>query len=480
MNVIKALEILGLKRNATSNEIKLAYRDLAKVWHPDRFPNDLRLRQRGEETLKIINEAYQTLQSYGLQSEPGTDQRPQAANQAGRNPSPCLICGKPGFSACWQCWDFLADQFPSRWKYKAILSGNDILKSAVAIQGMVTSWNRLLVSRLEVTGMNPFKTRFDKGVEGMLQSFTLFDRMKEASQEFPRAIVMLATISIAQNDMDRILADDTLSEIHESARALSQALTPLHGAIATALQEEECKSEETAFQTQALLRKLTEIFEGWKPILKSLAVAHALHIYAKYLVVTSATNRAPVAVAYCEDHWCHHLARPHTTSNTISNHRASAETTTVSKRQTGSENVGAWLIGIALAIGLFSVVMERLTANKNSVGYVVDHPTTQQNAPPQSAEPNETARPQNEPPAVSTSYLCNLASFRKQMIEDEIDQVEQRHGDEFDKDAARKRVQAIPDATLEAQRQEALAFTRKVYRDARKSEVCPQAAHDAP
>ncbi len=56
-------EILELEPGASPEEVKRAYRDLAKVWHPDRFPNDPRLQLRAQEKLKEINEAYEQLQS---------------------------------------------------------------------------------------------------------------------------------------------------------------------------------------------------------------------------------------------------------------------------------------------------------------------------------------------------------------------------------------------------------------------------------
>jgi curved DNA-binding protein CbpA len=59
----EALDVLALRPGATPSEIKEAYRDLVKVWHPDRFGNDLRLREKAERQLKLINEAYRTLQS---------------------------------------------------------------------------------------------------------------------------------------------------------------------------------------------------------------------------------------------------------------------------------------------------------------------------------------------------------------------------------------------------------------------------------
>ena len=63
MLATQAFEVLALRPGATSSEIKEAYRDLVKVWHPDRFGNDGRLREKAEHQLKLINEAYRTLQS---------------------------------------------------------------------------------------------------------------------------------------------------------------------------------------------------------------------------------------------------------------------------------------------------------------------------------------------------------------------------------------------------------------------------------
>jgi molecular chaperone DnaJ len=50
-------DILGVSRNATQDEIKRAYRTLAKKYHPDRNPND----KSAGEKLKSINEAYGVL-----------------------------------------------------------------------------------------------------------------------------------------------------------------------------------------------------------------------------------------------------------------------------------------------------------------------------------------------------------------------------------------------------------------------------------
>jgi hypothetical protein len=59
----KAYELLGLKPGVSSGELKAAHRDLAKVWHPDRFVHDPRLQEKAQEKLKEINEAYELLSS---------------------------------------------------------------------------------------------------------------------------------------------------------------------------------------------------------------------------------------------------------------------------------------------------------------------------------------------------------------------------------------------------------------------------------
>src|SRR5512132_768453 len=50
-------KILGVERKASDEEIRKAYRDLAKKHHPDRNPNN----KEAEERFQEINEAYQVL-----------------------------------------------------------------------------------------------------------------------------------------------------------------------------------------------------------------------------------------------------------------------------------------------------------------------------------------------------------------------------------------------------------------------------------
>ena len=60
---LKAYEVLGVKPGVSNSELKAAHRDLAKVWHPDRFLHDPRLQAKAQEKLKEINQAYEQLLS---------------------------------------------------------------------------------------------------------------------------------------------------------------------------------------------------------------------------------------------------------------------------------------------------------------------------------------------------------------------------------------------------------------------------------
>ena len=61
---VRALRILGLPPGSSADEIKMAWRDLAKVWHPDRFAHDERLRAKAGDNLSRINQAHEALADY--------------------------------------------------------------------------------------------------------------------------------------------------------------------------------------------------------------------------------------------------------------------------------------------------------------------------------------------------------------------------------------------------------------------------------
>ena len=59
-----AFQVLGLKPGASPEEVKQAYRDMVRVWHPDRFGHDERLRLIAQDKLKEINGAYRVLEAH--------------------------------------------------------------------------------------------------------------------------------------------------------------------------------------------------------------------------------------------------------------------------------------------------------------------------------------------------------------------------------------------------------------------------------
>jgi len=59
--IIAAFVILECEPGCSAEDVKSSYRQLVRVWHPDRFETDLKLKQKATEKMKLLNEAYQLL-----------------------------------------------------------------------------------------------------------------------------------------------------------------------------------------------------------------------------------------------------------------------------------------------------------------------------------------------------------------------------------------------------------------------------------
>ena len=79
----KCRELLGVEPDASKERLKQAYHELAKVWHPDRFPDDVSLQARAQEKLKDINAAYKALSS----ADPGASRPAFSASTPYRDSS---------------------------------------------------------------------------------------------------------------------------------------------------------------------------------------------------------------------------------------------------------------------------------------------------------------------------------------------------------------------------------------------------------
>lgn len=75
------LLVLGLEPGCSKAQITQTYRDLVKVWHPDRFSHDPRLQIKAQEQLKEINLAYENLRDY----RPGGSATGQEVRSASRD-----------------------------------------------------------------------------------------------------------------------------------------------------------------------------------------------------------------------------------------------------------------------------------------------------------------------------------------------------------------------------------------------------------
>ena len=64
MEIQRCFEILELDDGAVLDDAKQSYKDLVNIWHPDRFSNNPRLKQKAEDKLKEINIAYEMVVSF--------------------------------------------------------------------------------------------------------------------------------------------------------------------------------------------------------------------------------------------------------------------------------------------------------------------------------------------------------------------------------------------------------------------------------
>ena len=79
-DILESYRLLEIEPGASLETTKQSYRDLVKVWHPDRFSNDLKLLQRANRKTAQINEAYQNIRNYL-----STKEAERSAEQAKKN-----------------------------------------------------------------------------------------------------------------------------------------------------------------------------------------------------------------------------------------------------------------------------------------------------------------------------------------------------------------------------------------------------------
>jgi len=78
--------ILDLEPGASFEDVKRSYRELVRVWHPDRFRSDPKLQAKAEEKLKQINLAYERLCKEAAAE--GSHKAAATKTKAATNPAP--------------------------------------------------------------------------------------------------------------------------------------------------------------------------------------------------------------------------------------------------------------------------------------------------------------------------------------------------------------------------------------------------------
>ena len=81
--------VLGVSPNASDEEIKRAYRELARKYHPDNYQNNP-LADLAEEKMKAINEAYETIQKQREGGYAGTGYSGGGQSRAGQSQDPAF------------------------------------------------------------------------------------------------------------------------------------------------------------------------------------------------------------------------------------------------------------------------------------------------------------------------------------------------------------------------------------------------------
>ena len=95
-------QVLEIDRSTPYAEIKKAYRDLVKIWHPDRFSHDTRLQEKCEKRTQDLNIAFRELDSLlrlGMATESSSAVRQQpAAQRESLVVKPVCVDGRWGYA----------------------------------------------------------------------------------------------------------------------------------------------------------------------------------------------------------------------------------------------------------------------------------------------------------------------------------------------------------------------------------------------
>lgn len=92
MKRTEAFRILGLEEDASAEDIKAAYKEMAQILHPDRFASSKKLQDRATEQFKNLQEAYDVLQKPDKKNK-GTKARSQKSSYSAEHEYEARLAG---------------------------------------------------------------------------------------------------------------------------------------------------------------------------------------------------------------------------------------------------------------------------------------------------------------------------------------------------------------------------------------------------
>lgn len=81
LSIEQAFQTLEIPSTATWEEVRQAYRELVKVWHPDRFQEDAKFQSRATKKIQDINAAYRILEQHFESPQPSPSVTPKPADE---------------------------------------------------------------------------------------------------------------------------------------------------------------------------------------------------------------------------------------------------------------------------------------------------------------------------------------------------------------------------------------------------------------
>ena len=84
----ESYRILEVELGAPLEDVKRAYRELVKVWHPDRFTHDPKLQIKAQEKLKAINLAYERICAGGSARRESKSDKPADSRSGAQTAAP--------------------------------------------------------------------------------------------------------------------------------------------------------------------------------------------------------------------------------------------------------------------------------------------------------------------------------------------------------------------------------------------------------